>query len=175
MRWRLADDMAWIEAQLPGARAAFSARGGGVSEGPYESLNLGALTDDDWGAVVENRSRLAATLDLQPEHVVVGHQVHGAELATHAGPQAGTPFAVPGTEVPKVDGHVVSKPGLAALVFVADCLPVALAGAVWRAESSLAELLRLAPPTPRSARGSVPAATKLGGRCSMPLPISGGA
>jgi purine-nucleoside/S-methyl-5'-thioadenosine phosphorylase / adenosine deaminase len=128
MEWRLADDMAWIEAQLPGARAAFSTRFGGVSEGPFESLNLGILTEDDWGSVAENRARLATALDLPPEQVVVGHQVHGAELATHAGPQAGTPFVVPGAEAPKVDGHVVSDPGLAALVFVADCLPVALAG-----------------------------------------------
>ena len=36
-----------IERGLPGARVVFSTRLGGVSEGPYESLNLGILTDDD--------------------------------------------------------------------------------------------------------------------------------
>jgi len=128
MRWRDADGIFWIEAQLPGARAAFSTRVGGVSEGPFESLNLGLLTDDEWGAVGENRDRLAAALGLAPEKVVVGHQVHGTDLATHAAPQATTPFAIPGGEAPEVDGHVISEPGLAALVFVADCLPVALAG-----------------------------------------------
>jgi len=128
MRWRSADDLFWIEARLPGATAAFSSRLGGVSEGPFESLNLGLLTDDDRGAVTENRDRLAAALELEPERVAVGHQVHGAELATHAGPQVGTPFASPGAEVPEVDGHVIAEPGLGALVFVADCLPVALAG-----------------------------------------------
>jgi YfiH family protein len=128
MQWRSVDELFWIEARLPGATAAFSSRLGGVSEGPFESLNLGLLTDDDWGAVAENRDRLAAALELDPQRVVVGHQVHGAELTTHAGPQVGTPFASPGVEVPEVDGHVIAEPGLAALVFVADCLPVALAG-----------------------------------------------
>lgn len=128
MEWRSADDLFWIEARLPGATAAFSARLGGVSEGPFESLNLGLLTDDDRGAVAENRNRLAAALELEPENVVVARQVHGAELATHVAPQAATPFAVPGAEIPGADGHVIPEPGLAALVFVADCLPVALAG-----------------------------------------------
>jgi YfiH family protein len=54
--------------------------------------------------------------------------VHGAELARHSGPQDGTPFANPGGSVPEVDGHATGEAELALLVFVADCLPVALAG-----------------------------------------------
>ena len=49
-----------------GARAAFSTRLGGVSEAPFDSLNLGVLTDDDDDAVVENRAPLAAALGLEP-------------------------------------------------------------------------------------------------------------
>jgi YfiH family protein len=128
MRWRDADGIAWIEAEMPGARAAFSARLGGVSEGAFESLNLGASTGDDGGAVVENRDRLAVALDLAPEHVLLGRQVHGGELAVHGGPQDSGPFADPGAPLPEVDGHLTAAPGLAPLVFVADCLPVALAG-----------------------------------------------
>jgi copper oxidase (laccase) domain-containing protein len=59
MRWRESDGLRWLEAELPGARAAFSARTGGVSEGAFESLNLGILGGDDPGAVSENRRRLA--------------------------------------------------------------------------------------------------------------------
>jgi YfiH family protein len=128
MEWRDADGVFWIEAPLPGARAAFSSRLGGVSEGPFESLNLGFLTDDDRGAVTENRDRLAAALGLRPEMVLAGRQVHGAELATHAGPQEPSPFAAAGNPLLEADGHVTAQPGLAALVFVADCLPVALIG-----------------------------------------------
>jgi YfiH family protein len=120
MEWRETDDrVRWLEAELPGARAAFSTRLGGVSEPPFDSLNLGLLTDDERSAVTENRRRLGAALGFTPEQVVHGLQVHGAELAVHASSLG---------EVPEVDGHVVSRPGLAALVFAADCLPVALAG-----------------------------------------------
>jgi polyphenol oxidase len=128
MEWCGANGVRWLEARLPGARAAFSARTGGVSEGPFESLNLGILTEDVADAVVENRCRLAAALGLSPERIAIGRQVHGAALAMHAGPQTDAPFADPGGEIPEVDGHVTSEPGLAVLVFVADCLPVALAG-----------------------------------------------
>jgi len=128
MRWRTVDGVAWVEARLPGARAAFSTRLGGASVGPFESLNLGILTDDDPGAVIKNRVRLASALGLDPADVVIGRQVHGAELATHARIRDEAPFAAPGAELPAVDGHVTSTPGPAALVFVADCLPVALAG-----------------------------------------------
>ena len=44
-----------IEVEVPGARVAFSTRQGGVSEGPYGSLNLGLQTDDDAASVIENR------------------------------------------------------------------------------------------------------------------------
>jgi YfiH family protein len=128
MRWRESDGLRWLEAELPGARAAFSARTGGVSEGAFESLNLGILGGDDPGAVSENRRRLAAALGLAPRDVVSGLQVHGAELAEHGAPQRPSPFAAAGAPSLEADGHAVAEPGLAALVFVADCLPVALAG-----------------------------------------------
>ncbi|MEK6277483.1 MAG: polyphenol oxidase family protein [Actinomycetota bacterium] len=111
-----------------GARAAFSARSGGVSEAPFDTLNLGILTGDDRDAVSENRRRLAAALGLEAERVLMGFQVHGAEVAEHDGPQQPSPYAQPGSELPEVDGHATAEPRLAPLVLVADCLPVALAG-----------------------------------------------
>jgi hypothetical protein len=129
MRWRESEGVRWLEAELPAARAAFSTRIGGVSGGPFESLNLGALTDDGRDSVIENRRRLAAALGFEPGRVVAGRQVHGAELAVHTRPQRPSPFADPGdARLAEVDGHIVTEPRLAALVFVADCLPVALAG-----------------------------------------------
>jgi YfiH family protein len=128
MEWREEDGLRWLEAELPGARAAFSTRLGGVSEGPYESLNLGILTGDDVDAVAENRRRLASALGLEPARVVIGRQVHGAEVMHHDGPQTPSAFAKPGPDPPEVDGHDFERDDLAALVFVADCLPVALAG-----------------------------------------------
>ncbi len=129
MDWREADGVRWLEAELPhGVRAAFSARVGGVSEGDFESLNIGFLTDDETERVIENRRRLSSALGVDPADVVIGRQVHGAEIARHDGRQAAAHWASPGPEPPHVDGHATSTPGLAGLVFVADCLPIALAG-----------------------------------------------
>jgi YfiH family protein len=133
MRWCEVDDSAeanvrWLEAELPGSRVAFSTRLGGVSEGPFESLNLGVLTEDLTESVVENRGRLSTALGLDPESVVIGRQVHGADVARHTAAQRPSPWASPGSELPHVDGHAIDQAGLAGLVFVADCLPIAVAG-----------------------------------------------
>jgi polyphenol oxidase len=129
MEWREKDGVRWLEAELGDrGRAAFGTRVGGVSEAPFDSLNLGILTEDDRAAVEENRRRLAAALNRDPARIPIGLQVHGGELAAHEGPQEPSPFAEPGSDLPEVDGHVVDRPGLAPLVFTADCLPVALAG-----------------------------------------------
>lgn len=128
MHWRKSGEIEWLEASLPGALAAFSTRRGGVSKPPFASLNLGILTDDDRDAVVENRRRLTGALGHPPQRIAVGRQVHGAELAVQTEPQGPSPFAQPGEAILEVDGHVTAEPGLVPLVFVADCLPVALAG-----------------------------------------------
>jgi YfiH family protein len=128
MEWRRAGGVAWLDARLPGARVAFSTRVGGVSDPPFSSLNLGVLTGDAPDSVLENRRRLSSALGLEPSRIAIGRQVHGTDLATHSGPQQPNYFAAPADSIPAVDGHVVTRPGFAALVFVADCLPVALAG-----------------------------------------------
>jgi polyphenol oxidase len=128
MEWRERDGVRWLGAELPGANVAFSTRIGGVSAPPFDRLNLGILTDDRSAAVTENRQRLAAALDLRAENVLMGMQVHGAEVIVHEAAQDPSPYAQPGTELTESDGHATPTPGLAALVLVADCLPVALAG-----------------------------------------------
>jgi YfiH family protein len=113
--------------ELPGARATFSTRNGGVSEGSYRSLNLGILTDDQPERVAENRARLAAAAELEPEWVVMGWQVHGAEVREWDGPSPDKAYIEPGgKELPRVDGHATRREGLGLLVLVADCYPVAL-------------------------------------------------
>ena len=112
---------------LPGARAIFSTRQGGVSDGPYRSLNLGILTDDDASRVVENRARLARAASVDAVRVVMGWQVHGTDLREWDGPDPINAYAEPGgKQLPRVDGHLTAERGLALLVLVADCFPVAL-------------------------------------------------
>ncbi len=108
-----------LAAELPyGARALFSTRRGGVSEGPFASLNLGrtAAADetDDPARVTENRARLAAAAG--GRELRIAHQVHGADVATDDGPLA------------DADGQLTRERGVGAAVLVADCLPVAIAG-----------------------------------------------
>jgi len=119
VEWREGGGLRRLEADLGGARAAFTTRLGGVSEAPFDSLNLGLLTEDDEAAVAENRQRLAKALGLSPGQVVFARQVHGTNLIEHPEPR---------NHVPEGDGHVVRRSGTAPLVFVADCLPVALSG-----------------------------------------------
>ena len=116
-----------IEVTLPGAKVAFSDRRGGVSGGPYESLNLGILTDDENDRVTENRRRLAAAIGSDPESVAMGWQVHGDEILEWDGPPQNGGFAHVGADLPKVDGHTTTAKGVPLMVLVADCLPVALA------------------------------------------------
>jgi YfiH family protein len=114
------------EIRLPGARVMFSTRMGGVSEGPYSSLNLGVLTDDDPANVAENRRRLADDAGLPAERVAMGRQVHGTGLREWDAPPVDPPYARPGGDLDEVDGHVTGVPGLGLLVLAADCYPVAL-------------------------------------------------
>ncbi|HEX7279237.1 MAG TPA: polyphenol oxidase family protein [Solirubrobacterales bacterium] len=120
MEWREHSGVRWLEADLGGATAAFSTRLGGVSEPPFDHLNLGLSTDDTEEAVVENRRRLAAALGFEVDQIVFARQVHGTRLLDHRTEGHGG--------LVEADGHLISEPGTAPLVFVADCLPVALAG-----------------------------------------------
>lgn len=132
MEWREDDGVRWLRADLDGARAAFSTRLGGVSEPPFDSLNLGLLTDDVEENVIENRRRLVAALGFELAQVVFARQVHGTDLIEHPTELRGsfrTAYERKGPrDVQEADGHVVREPGIVPLVFVADCLPVALAG-----------------------------------------------
>lgn len=133
MEWRESNGVRWLQARLDGAGAAFSARLGGVSAKPFDSLNLGLITADDGENVQENRRRLAAALDFGPEQVAYARQVHGTRLLEHSSPSRGSFVRSGGTKeprvgVPEADGHVLREPGMGALVFTADCLPIAVSG-----------------------------------------------
>lgn len=113
---------------MDGAAVLFTTRRGGVSRGPFESLNLGILTDDDRDAVVRNRHRLAEAAGFDPATVTMGRQVHGAGLAWQDGPDPDRHYAEPGEPPPDADGQLTGLAGVRLLVLVADCLPVALRG-----------------------------------------------
>jgi YfiH family protein len=110
-----------IVADLPHARAVFSSARGGVSSGPYASLNLGLLTEDAPENVAENRRRLGEFVGHDWPRFCYGRQVHGATVRRATEP--------PSAERPYTheDGQATALTDAAAIVFVADCLPVLLA------------------------------------------------
>jgi polyphenol oxidase len=96
---------------------AFSTRAGGVSEGPYDSLNLGRMTGDDVDRVDENRRRLCAEIRTVPDRLALNRQIH-SNLVHRA--EAGV-RGEPG------DGLWTEEADLPVLAMSADCLPIALA------------------------------------------------
>jgi YfiH family protein len=111
-----------IGIDLPGARAVFTTRRGGVSAGPYESLNLGILTDDDPALVQANRRSLADAFGVSPAFVRQVHE-NRVQVITHA-----VPVGDDGAEPTAADGVATALPGCAPMVLAADCLPIAIAG-----------------------------------------------
>jgi hypothetical protein len=108
-------------------RMRFTARAGGVSTGPYESLNLGWLTDDRHENVLANRRRLARACGLAPESVTMMWQRHGTDVwvAEDTGPHLA--FADPANHENRPgDGCATAERGRALVALGADCLPVLL-------------------------------------------------
>jgi len=109
-------------ATLPGVRHGFFTREGGVSQGLYESLNIGLGSNDDPLRVGENRARIAAAVGVVPENLVFPHQVHSPDVAVIDAAWE------PGAKA-RVDAVVTATAGLAVAVSTADCGPVLFADA----------------------------------------------
>jgi YfiH family protein len=65
---------------VAGLTHGFSTRSGGVSRGPYESLNLSLSVQDEGRAVRENRNRWCQALQCQPTRLVIPQQTHGVNI-----------------------------------------------------------------------------------------------
>nr|MBA3718631.1 laccase domain-containing protein [Actinomycetota bacterium] len=90
----------------------FSTRQGGVSEGPFESLNLGKAVGDEPDRVDENRRRLCGEVGADPDRLTLNRQRHSATV--HRAEPASR--GVPG------DGLWSDEPGQPMLALSADCL-----------------------------------------------------
>jgi polyphenol oxidase len=98
----------------------FFTRRGGVSTGPFASLNCSLSSQDDRAAVFENRGRVADSLDISRAYLLGCTQVHGIDVAI-----VETPWQ-PGAG-PRADAMVTNRPGLALGIITADCAPVLFA------------------------------------------------
>lgn len=102
---------------IPGVEAAFTTRRGGVSEGPYRSLNLGLSTEDEPRRVRTNRRRVLDRMGFEPDQLAVAGQVHGADVL-----RVEEPGLYPG-----YDGLVTDRPDCVLAISAADCAAVLLA------------------------------------------------
>ncbi len=102
--------------------AGFSTRNGGVSRPPYNSLNLGAGTDDPKHNVEANRATLARTFGREPHQLLTVRQVHGTDILVidEENPDL-THF-----QNVESDAIVTNQSGIMVGVLVADCYPVLL-------------------------------------------------
>jgi YfiH family protein len=106
--------IAWHE---PGYLVAFTSRVGGVSEGPYDSLNLSVGTGDDPERVEQNRRIACEALALDPGRLSFNRQIHSPTVHR----------AEPGRRGLPGDGLWTDEPGVPVLAMSADCLPIAVA------------------------------------------------
>jgi polyphenol oxidase len=116
----------WDGAAGSGAAVAVTTRHGGVSEGPYETLNLALHVGDRPDAVTGNRARAAAAFGVDLDTLVFARQVHGA-AATVVGPDdRGRGTLSEEDAVADADILVTVAPGVTLVMLVADCVPLAL-------------------------------------------------
>lgn len=101
----------WSDSEA--VRVVSTLRTGGVSEGPFGTLNLAAHVGDDPRHVHENRRRLAGALSLPAEPLWL-EQVHGATVVVNDG----------SSRNPTADAAIAFSPGHVCVVMTADCLPV---------------------------------------------------
>jgi YfiH family protein len=98
-----------------GVHAATTLRTGGVSAGPYASLNPALHVGDDPKAVVRNRQFICEKLALPSEPFWL-EQIHGNKIVK----------AATETGLPQADASYTDAPGVVCAVLTADCLPLLL-------------------------------------------------
>jgi purine-nucleoside/S-methyl-5'-thioadenosine phosphorylase / adenosine deaminase len=106
-----------IRWEAEGCEIAFTTRVGGVSEGPFASLNLGRKSGDEVERVDENRRLACRAIGADLEQLALNYQVHSARVLQ----------AAPALRGEHADGLWTDQPGLPILAMSADCLPIAIA------------------------------------------------
>jgi polyphenol oxidase len=118
--------LTWPALEASGADAAVTARDGGVSSGPYATLNLSLSVGDDPDRVLENRRRLAAALGVSPGDFVFARQVHGAGVRVVGRADRGSGAFTLDDAVAGTDALVTTDPSIVLAILTADCVPVVL-------------------------------------------------
>jgi YfiH family protein len=113
---------------LPGIRAFFTTRQGGLSAGPYASLNLGPLSGDDPDTVDQNWARLLQAHKWEGHGLALPRLCHGAASVEVGLP--GSPDLEPAEA--EADAVFTRSPNWVLAITMADCLPALIADPVTR-------------------------------------------
>lgn len=117
-------DLEYLASGLIAVPHGFTTRLGGVSTGALYSLNLGTSRGDDPENVLENYRRLGQALGFDPHCAVLSRQVHSDAVYTVTGQDRGA--GLYGPPLPPCDALITGCPGIALVVFTADCTPILL-------------------------------------------------
>lgn len=131
--------------QATGVRIAFTTRAGGISTGPYASLNLGANVPDNPRSIAQNRMRACHAFGIDSDLCIFPHQVHGTHIVDMADIDASDKANVHLPDAAKrehemtvrvraaqkeadagADGVLVAQKHIATLLCFADCMPLIL-------------------------------------------------
>ena len=100
----------------------FTTRLGGVSTGALASLNIGTSRGDDPENVLKNYEILGSALGLDTHNLVLSRQIHSDIVRAVDGKDRGAGLFAPHLE--DCDALVTNTPGLALVIFTADCTPI---------------------------------------------------
>ena len=115
-----------------GVSVLFTDRRGGVSSGPFRTLNLSDGVGDDPSAVASNRGRVLRAIAPGAHRLAFMRQVHGTDVVYVSGSRTPSAAGSPGDAIAQADAAYTDSPGLAVGVVTADCAPVLVADPVAR-------------------------------------------
>ena len=118
--------LTWPELAGSGVDARVTARAGGVSSGPYQSLNMSFAVGDEPASVLENRRRVAAAFGARLDDFVFARQVHGAGVGVVGDPDRGRGALTQDDAIPDTDALVTTSPDVLLAILTADCVPIVL-------------------------------------------------
>ena len=101
----------------------FTTRFGGVSTGHLSSLNIGMHRGDEPENVAKNHEILATALGYDVKKSVLSHQVHTDVVRVVTEKDC---LGLDHHLQPECDGLITNTPGLALVIFTADCTPILL-------------------------------------------------
>lgn len=115
------DNLEYLTAPGIAAKHCFTTRLGGVSQGYLDSLNIGIHRGDQPENVEKNYAILADALGFDPGKLILTRQTHSSIVRQVTEEDMGSIFR---EDIPECDALITHTPGLALVVFTADCTPI---------------------------------------------------